>query len=260
MYNNSQLQPIMTRDLTDRSKIRMYTKLHLQYVVDKDNMPIMENSNLNNVLEVEFERTCGYYYLFNTFKKEILIHLFVNGDYEGFTIAQNGVRSNKYYDVHLEEVASTFKANESQIYDDTAFSDITYSNPIAYLTTSDRKFITCDDASEDGIHHDWSDLPEKAQTILDSYIPINGKSNLRYITTEGYVIDTLEDVSDVDYYTGEVVRDYNESMYEYTPLTVDMFRQNVYLNVKYPSLNFKVLRNVIPRLNNVKFKNSTETY
>ena len=260
VYNNSQLQPIMTRDLTDRSKIRMYTKLHLQYVVDKDNMPIMENSNLNNVLEIEFERTCGYYYLFNTFKKEILIHLFVNGDYEGFTIAQNGVRSNKYYDVHLEEVASTFKVNESQVYDDTAFSDITYSNPIAYLTTSDRKFITCDDASEDGIHHDWSDLPKKAQTILDSYIPVNGKSNLRYITTEGYVIDTLEDVSDVDYYTGEVVRDYNESMYEYTPLTVDMFRQNVYMNVKYPSLNFKVLRNVIPRLNNVKFKNSTETY
>ena len=103
-------------------------------------------------------------------------------------------------------------------------------------------------------------MPKKAQTILDSYIPINGKSNLRYITTEGYVIDTLEDVSDVDYYTGEVVRDYNESMYEYTPLTVDMFRQNVYMNVKYPSLNFKVLRNVIPRLNNVKFKNSTETY
>ena len=72
--------------------------------------------------------------------------------------------------------------------------------------------------------------------------------------------DSGFDVSDVDYYTGEVVRDYNESMYEYTPLTVDMFRQNVYLNVKYPSLNFKVLRNVIPRLNNVKFKNSTETY
>ena len=97
-------------------------------------------------------------------------------------------------------------------------------------------------------------------TIIDNYTPANGKANTRYLTTEGYIIDVLKDTLDMDYYTGEIVRNYSEKMYLYTPLTVDLFRQNVYLNLKYPSLNFKVLRNVVPRLNNVKFKNAIDLY
>lgn len=262
IYSNEQLKPLFKFNYDDHSKLRLFTRFGLKYVTDINKLPDMDKSNLNNIIEVEFTRTCGYYYLFNTFKKEILVHLFVNGDYEGFEYAVNGIKENKFYDVHLEEVASVFNTNETKIYDDTNYVGITYSSPVSYLCTSDKKYITTDESGEDGIEHDYSDLPEKAQSILNSlnYIPVNGKTDNRYITTEGYLIDTEKDVSDVDYYTGEIVRDYCESMYEYTPLTYDLFRQNLYLDLKYPSLNFKVLRNVIPRLNNVKFKNAVEEY
>jgi hypothetical protein len=77
------------------------------------------------------------------------------------------------------------------------------------------------------------------------------------LTSEGYLVDGNDDL---DTYTGPIIREYNENMYLFTPLTVDLFKQNVYMNVKYPSENFKVHRNVIPRLNNVKFKNAVELY
>lgn len=257
VYSKEQMKEVIKFNYDDRSKLRLLTKLHLDYVLDKDNLPIISESNVNNVLEVTFTRTCGYYYLFNTFKKEILIHLFVNGDCEGFETSILGMKSNKYYDAHLEEMASVYEKNETQIYDDTSYVGITYSNPISYLYTSDKKYITTDESKGEEMS---IETKETTNTLLDDYITVNGTSDKRYITTEGYLVDTLEDVSDVDYYTGEVVRNYSKDMYEYSPLTFDLFRQNVYLNVKYPSSNFKVLRNVIPRLNNVKFKNAVELY
>ena len=138
------------------------------------------------------------------------------------------------------ELYNVFNANETAIYDNINYIDVTYSNPRAYLYTSDKKYITT--------------------TEEDDAMEIDGTSNNRYITTEGYLVDTIEDVSDTDYYTGEIIRNYKESDYLYTPLTTDLFRQNVYLNVKYPSTNFKVIKNVVPRLNNVKFKNAVELY
>ena len=41
-------------------------------------------------------------------------------------------------------------------------------------------------------------------------------------------------------------------------LKYDLFKRNRYLDLNYPSLNFKVIRNVIPSLKSVKFKNVIE--
>ena len=120
------------------------------------------------VLEIEFERTCGYYYLFNTFKKEILVHLFVNGDYEGFKEASNGLRYNKYYETYLDELSSVWNINENKIYDDTNFADITYSTPKAYLFTSDKKFITADEDAS-GIEAENVTTDVTSGTIIDNY-------------------------------------------------------------------------------------------
>ena len=76
-----------------------------------------------------------------------------------------------------------------------------------------------------------------------------------YLTTEGYLVDDDEDI-----YSGPKVREYNEAMYLYSPLTTDMFKRNVLLNIKYNSLNFKLRQNVIPRLRKVEFINGTSEY
>ena len=248
ILSKEQLKPFIQYNFSDRTLLNLSV-----YNIDQSKFKPGE------ILEVEFERTCGYYYLFNTFKKEILVHLFVNGEYEGFKDAANGMRSNKYYDTYLEELSSVWNINENKIYDDTNFVDITYSTPKAYLYTSDKKFITADE-NETAMEAENISSNISTGTIIDNYSPANGKANTRFITTEGYLIDVLKDTLDMDYYTGEMVRNYSEKMYLYTPLTVDLFRQNVYLNLKYPSLNFKVLRNIVPRLNNVKFKNAIDLY
>ena len=237
-------------------------------VVDRSKLKLINDTIVNHIgkiLEVEFTRTCGYYYLNNTFNKDILVHLFVNGDHEGFEDAANGMRTNRLNE--NTELYNVFELNETVLNDNINYIDVTYSNPRSYLYTSDKKYITTTevDGSEMEIS-DSEDIPknviEKINSVLkeQNYTTVNGTSNNRYITTEGYLVDTIEDVSDTDYYTGEIIRNYKESDYLYTPLTTDLFRQNVYLNVKYPSPNFKVIKNVVPRLNNVVFKNAVELY
>lgn len=247
------------------------------------------------LVEVEFTRTCGYYYLFNTFKKEILVHLFVNGSFEGFKIAKNGMLENDYYDHYLDKLNETWLKNESEYTDDDMYVDITYSTPRSYLYTSDRRGIefleptgkelekekhlfnygglaTQEDRHQielpSSANEDVKDLFNQgydADTILNilpniasDYDDREEENSIGHcLTTEGYLVDGKDDL---DTYTGPIVREYNENMYLFTPLTVDLFKQNVYMNVKYPSENFKVHRNVIPRLNNVKFKNAVELY
>jgi hypothetical protein len=265
----------------------------------KDLMPT------GGVVEVSFVRTCGYYYLFNTFRKEILIHLFVTGSYEGFSIAKNGMKNNEYYDHYLDELGETWAQNESEFNDETLGIDITYSSPRSYLYTTDRRYLVTSEPTgkeleaekhpfnygvlgdngeviqyqSDGKGYEIpSAYNERVKEALRSGLTINeilerypgiasdtddrddpeessSVSHGHYLTTEGYLSEGEE-----DFYSGPIVRQYNENMYLYTPLTVDLFRQNVYLNVNYPSENFKVHRNVIPRLNNVKFKNAVELY
>lgn len=298
------------------------------------NIPTTEFS-VGDIVEVRFERTCGYYYLFNGFEKKILVHLFVNGDYSGFEQAANEMDyPTGDYDVLPDEVAQAWKKHEKDIHDDTPFIDITYSSPRSYLYTSDRRYLTCVEPTgteleeekhymgynEDGIISEnsrqirellkegktfeeireqhpelYEGLPDDAReyediemyynirnedkTIKEEAVQIKNYidqgmtleevehshpelfQNLErigglmghYITTEGYLeIDDSE-----DRYSGPKVREYNVAMYRYSPLTTDLFRYNVYLNLKYNSLNFKVRNNVIPRLNTVKFVNAT---
>lgn len=298
------------------------------------NIPESEFSE-GDIVEVRFERTCGYYYLFNGFEKKILVHLFVNGDYSGFERAANGMDyPTGDYDVLPDEVAQAWKKHEKDIHDDTPYIDITYSSPRSYLFTSDRRYLTCVEPTgteleaekhymgynEDGIiseqskqirellkeGKDFDEIREKFPKLYEGlpddareYEDIEMYYNIRnedktvkaeaieiknyidqgmtleevehshpelfqdlekvgglmghYLTTEGYLdIDDSEDK-----YSGSKVREYNEAMYRYSPLTTDLFRYNVYLNLKYNSLNFKVRNNVIPRLNTVKFVNAT---
>ena len=76
-----------------------------------------------------------------------------------------------------------------------------------------------------------------------------------YLTTNGYA---LTDENGVNQYTGPVIKEINERMYRFSGLKYDLFKRNRYLDLKYPSLNFKVIRNVIPSLKSVKFKNVIE--
>lgn len=238
-----------------------------------------------DIVEVRFERTCGYYYLFNGFEKKILVHLFVRADESGFLHAENGMDyPTGEYDVLPEKVAQAWKKHEKDLHDDDSFIDITYSSPRSYLFTSDRRYMVCEEPTgeeleeekhylaynEDGTISDASrqirEYLKQGMTIDEiagMYPDLIAESpderlneepcNGHYLTTEGYLlVDDYE-----DNYTGPKVREYNEAMYLYTPLTADLFRYNVYLNVKYNSLNFKVRGNVIPRLNSVKFVNAT---
>lgn len=258
--SNNQIKPHMIYDDDNRNRISIKKTLKFNYTLNADKTISSTNNDIGKVLVVEFERTCGYYYLFNSFKKEILIHLFVNGDVEGFGISKNAMRYNKYYDAFNEELSSTWKEQESRVFDDTCYMDITYSTPRSYLTTSDRKYISF--GTEQNALENTSPMTFNQDTLLGSYTTLNQTDEDKgfYLTTEGYLVSDSGDFSDVSYYVGEIVRNYNEDMYEYTPLTFDLFRQNVYLNVKYPSFNFQVHKNVIPRLNNVKFKNASESY
>lgn len=240
--------------LNDEHRDRLYLK--------DDGITLLKNNiKVGNIISVRFERTCGYYYLFNNFKKEILIHLFVNGDFEGFNTASTGMRSNSYYDTYLEQMNSTWKTQEKDLTDDDSFIDVTYSMPRSYLYTSDRMYLvsvepTGAELEEEKHLFNYDQTGLKNDTEDDRTDPEEENSIGHYLTTEGYLIDETSDRP----YTGPIVRVYNENMYKYTPLNIDLFKQNVYLNLKYPSENFKLHRNVIPRLNNVKFKNANKLF
>lgn len=249
-----------------------------------------------DIVEVRFERTCGYYYLFNGNEKKILVHLFVNGDYEGFKVSGSGMTYNDEYDILPKEVYEAWKTHEADIQDDTMFNDITFSDPRSYLVTGDRKYmVTIEPTGKeletephymaynaDGTITEVSRLirellkqgktfdqifrehPEYLQELeeLETQIPEgrDDESNEdvsygHYLTTEGYLVEDDEDI-----YSGPKVREYNEAMYLYSPLTTDMFKRNVLLNIKYNSLNFKLRQNVIPRLRKVEFINGTSEY
>lgn len=215
------------------------------------------------VLEINFKRTCGYYYLFNGYKKEILVHLFVNGDSEGFTTASTGIRHNEYYEHFLDELMQTWERNEEVLSDDDMFIGITYTSPRSYLYTSDRRYLVSIEPTGKELekekhlyNYDQYGMRSDTEDDREDEEEGGGLTKGHYLTTEGYLIDEEGTLP----YTGPIVKNYNENMYKYTPLKLDLFKQNVYMNVKYNSENFKVQKNVIPRLNSVRFKNAVEVY
>ena len=232
-------------------------------------------------LEIRFERTCGYYYLFNSYTKNILIHLFVN-DTKYSKVLEDSLKSEEGYESLIpSNVREAWETHESEINDSTMFNDITYSEPRSYLFTNDRRYLTCieptgteletephyfayNENGIDSISEQIRELLKQGKTFYDSEIQNlipslpdyarteEGSTNGHYLTTEGYLLID----EDPDSYTGPLIRQYNEAMYLYSPLSKEMFKNDVYMNLKYSSLNFKVRNNVIPRLNSVAFKDA----
>jgi len=71
-----------------------------------------------------------------------------------------------------------------------------------------------------------------------------------YLTTEGYSITAENQQSDI---TGNIVKNISPALYTSTPIKMDLFRKNRYLNINYNSANFSLLKNVLPRLKRVTF-------
>lgn len=196
-----------------------------------------------NYVEIIYTGNCGFYYLFNSYTKEILIHLFVDGTVDGYrdealaggdvdpgmdnqecylySIDDYYLNTNNDYYLYTEAQLES-NQNYVQLADFIPKSRLTYSaatnSPMAYLYSVDTKYLY----------------------TSDSY----------YLTTNGYIQTSDEENS----YTGPIVKDINENMYLRSALKADLFLRNRYLDLRYQSPNFQVIRNVIPYLRTVEFK------
>lgn len=140
--------------------------------------------NIDDEVTVSIERHAGKYQLFNSYKKVIIIQLFID---------------------------ATNYTEDAAVYED-------YDSPKSYLTTIDAFYdFTNDDF---------------------------------YLTTEGYAI-TNE--SDANVITGPIVRDVTTEFYTQSPIKMSLFKKCRYLNFKYPTSNFLLTKNIIPRLKRVTF-------
>ena len=52
---------------------------------------------------------------------------------------------------------------------------------------------------------------------------------------------------------GNIIKNISPALYDNTPLKMDLFKKNRYLNFNYNSDNFALLKNVMPRLKRVTF-------
>lgn len=243
---------IMPDDLTTDEENSTYNNTHIYYYNENDekiefNYNNDVNSNgwyldkndksvvrfgqfteLENISEIfiECDQFCGFYYLFNSYKKEILIHLFVDASTSGLMLYNKGevvVSKDNYLYSFDEKYLFTntehYLVSEEEITTDTKYIETVDTTPRSYLYSSDLSYMN----------------------TTDTY----------YLTTNGYALD---DPNAITIYTGPVVREINKNMYLQSPLKADLFFRNRYLNLKYPSDSFKTLKNVIPMLKSVKFK------
>ena len=215
--------------------------------------PLVEPGE-DDALMVEAEAQAGWYYLFNSFRKEILIHLFVDGTKSGFHISLAGdwsqdpeanTKENYLYsydsnylhsedddylytraieygdydpDFKVESMGDNYTQGEANLSSSDSYIDTTSTQPRAFLTTLDGGILT-------SVDH-W------------------------FLTTNGYIIT---DETERNSYTGPIVREINKYMYLRSPLKYDLFYRNRYLNLRYLSSSFALIRNVIPLLNKVEF-------
>ena len=200
------------------------------YLDSKDPSVVRFGSNYNipsslSEIFIECDQFCGFYYLFNAYKKEILIHLFVDASTSGLLLYTKGevalLKDNYLYsfdDKYLFSNTEHYLVSEEEIKTDTKYIETIDTTPRSYLYSNDTAYLTSTD--------------------------------VKYLTTNGYALD---DPNATTIYSGPVVRAINENMYKYSALKSDLFFRNRLLNLKYPSDSFKTLRNVIPILKSVKF-------
>lgn len=139
---------------------------------------------VGGIVLAKTERHAGKYQLFNTYRKFVLIQLYV----------------------------------DAAGYDEDGTTQLDYDSPKSYLTTLEG-------------FYDFT---------TDNY----------YLTTEGYA---LVNESQANAITGPVVREITTELYSQSPIKMDLFRKVRYLNFKYPSNNFMLIKNIIPRLKRVTF-------
>ena len=227
----------------NNTKLLLNGKTELKYANDSGWFYDKERPNsillgslvtLNNTdtITISTKSFCGFYFLFNSRKKEVLVHLFVDGTVSGldFAVANDvnkvpedlstGKYLYSYDDNYLYSTNEYYPVVEGKLTPDDSYIENVYSTPRSYLNSRDSMYLY----------------------TPDSY----------YLTTNGYAVTSESDVNQA---SGKVIKEINSNMYLYSGLKYDLFNRSRRLNLKYPSPNFKVIRNVIPVLRSVKFSN-----
>jgi hypothetical protein len=93
------------------------------------------------------------------------------------------------------------------------------------------------------------DTPKSYLTTLDELYDYT--TDTFYLTTDGY---SLVSQDEVDVLTGPVIKSISPNTYYGSPIKMDLFRRDRYLDLNYNSPNFAVNKNVIPRLKRVSFQ------
>ena len=228
------------------------------------------------ILEIEHNGFCGFYYLFNSYTKEILIHLFVdssvsgyrdeanssnandpNADYENcyfYTLTDNYLYSNTqhyfYSEAKLKDVQNyaelaNFVPKGGMTYDfaRTGSGEL---DPSIHLTGSSGSYTSSDYSMDNkSVSYLYTDNENAYYSNETNYITLNGY--------------TLNSDKNTNVYTGAIVKAINKTMYRRSAIKMDLFKTNRNLNLVYKSPNFKVIKNVIPRLRSVTFETIDDT-
>lgn len=244
-FNNTVINHIHVQDGDSTTTRLTYNK---DWYWDSDNPCVIKlDSSVDvtedDILRVSSEAQAGWYYLFNSLKKEVLIHLFVDDTKSGFTISLGGDWSKdpsadlesrylySYDDYYGYSEDSYYHYTEAKVdlNDNYTSDEASLSARSSYIGTTNnqpRSFLTT--------------LNGDTLTTIDHW----------FLTTNGYVIT---DENDRNSYTGPIIREINKYMYTRSPLKSDLFKRNRYLNLKYLSNSFAFIRNVIPVLKQVEF-------
>jgi hypothetical protein len=208
------------------------------FYIDKDDPTIIHLSSdldlhMGDKVLVEYNACCGFYYVFNGIKRDILVHLFIDANESGF-------RNYMYGNTALASSMS-YLYSEDVMYLHTGGRD---ANPINeyYLTTES-------DINQTTTYVETYDTTPRSYLYTSDAMYMHSADSY-YLTTNGF---SVEDPNSVDIYTGPIVREINKLMYSRSPLKLDLFYRNRYLNLNYNSNNFALIKNVIPRLLEVKF-------
>lgn len=92
------------------------------------------------------------------------------------------------------------------------------------------------------------DTPKSYLTTIEDFYMFT--TDTFYLTTNGYALVNQNQYNAV---TGAVIKTVTTSLYDQTPLKMDLFLRTRHLNFNYPSNDFLLTENVIPRLNQVTF-------
>ena len=231
-YNNVKVTLVKRRgnEIIEEVIPHTDTKLMGWYLVAENEVAISQDIDVRtgDSLRIEQNPICGFYYIFNSLKREILVHLFVDGSVSGFEQYLKGdmkAVGNEHYlystdDFYFFTTTEEYLYTEAEYDPEQKYAEVKDTTPRSYLFSVDSKYLY----------------------TPDSY----------YLTTEGYAV---QDPNEVNSYTGSVVREVNENMYRNSPLKADLFFRNRYLNLDYNTKNFQTLKNVIPMLRKVEFHN-----